>query len=1099
MSLRPDLTKTFVVSAAELQYFKDRPAPTAPDGLYDSQIAAQNEQNGQDDQHSVLYNVVNGAQQAAKRGLIVPDTLKAAQGVVDIVNNPDAIDDRKGIFTTALAAITRLPPGDVQDELNNEAIALLYDTLPHPPSTFIGPQYQWRSPDGFGNSVENPQLGRAGTPYARSVQGKHPLPSTSLPDSGLVFDTLLCARDWQQHPGKNSSLTFAFASIVTHSLFRTDPLDWTRNNTSSYLDLSPLYGYSQATQDQVRDREKGRGLLYPDTFSEERLIFIPPAASALLVIFSRNHNYIANILLKINEWGRWTDPPPADPQQRALQDEEIFQTARHVNCGHFISLIFGDYVAGFLGLPREGNSWSMNPFDPITTKKGEKVSRGQGNQVSVEFNLLYRWHATTAKEDIKWTEDEFASLFGAVGKSADQVTLDDFKVAAITAFRKVDPEPRNRVFGGMVRQADGTFKDDDLARILQDATDKAAGAYRARGTPAALRTIEIMGMEQGRRWGVCTMNEFREFLGLAPFKSFSEWSTNPEIARTAELLYGHIDNLELYPGLQAEDCMPLGPGSGICCGYTMTRAILADAIALVRGDRYYTTDFTPTNLTSWGIQDCARNPDNGAFGAELPKLLFRHLPRHYPGNSVYGLFPFFTPAAVKENLTNLKLDLSNYNFERPQIKPIPIVINTISAIRYVFSDYNIYKQTYTSDMNLLTQGYGFMLSFDEKEKHSVDRAMTLNALFPDQATKAKYVAWYGAKTVELLKKKSFKYPGMPGNYVDIVRDVINLVSAHWVAENLIGFPLKTEDNPSGILTEQEFYQMLALLFTCVFINIDSEHWWALRSGALKVSDVVEGLIEQGLTNAAPQLSTNVVVGVFTKLKETIWPSSRQDCPSFLTNLTASGRPMRDLAANVIGLAVGSSVNYAQAVSHIVDFYLDDSRAAERAALIAVCKRNDAKSSELLKGYVREAMRLNPQFGGLFRYAVKEDVIPQGHGLPPVNVHPGDIIFGSYKNAHRNSDDFPDPLKVDPTRPLDNYELQGCGFHGCPGVAFVQEAVPAMLRVIFTLPGIRRAPGQAGKLAGFTLNQFETDNKMYITSTGQWGPWPGSLQIMYDDA
>ncbi len=114
---------------------------------------------------------------------------------MDIVNNPNAIDDRKGIFTTALAAITRLPPGDVQDGLNNEAIALLYNTLPHPPSTFIGPQYQWRSPDGFGNSVENPQLGRAGTPYARSVQGKHPLPSTSLPDPGLVFDTLLCARD----------------------------------------------------------------------------------------------------------------------------------------------------------------------------------------------------------------------------------------------------------------------------------------------------------------------------------------------------------------------------------------------------------------------------------------------------------------------------------------------------------------------------------------------------------------------------------------------------------------------------------------------------------------------------------------------------------------------------------------------------------------------------------------------------------------------------------------------------------------------------------------------------------------------------------------
>lgn len=95
---------------------------------------------------------------------------------------------------------------------------------------------------------------------------------------------------FQPHPGRNSSLTFAFASLVIHSLFRTDPSDWSKNNTSSYLDLSPLYGYNQVTQDQVRDKAQGKGLLYPDTFSEERLGFVPPAASALLVILSRNHN-----------------------------------------------------------------------------------------------------------------------------------------------------------------------------------------------------------------------------------------------------------------------------------------------------------------------------------------------------------------------------------------------------------------------------------------------------------------------------------------------------------------------------------------------------------------------------------------------------------------------------------------------------------------------------------------------------------------------------------------------------------------------------------------------------------------------------------------
>lgn len=85
-------------------------------------------------------------------------------------------------------------------------------------------------------------------------------------------------------------MTFAFASLVTHQLFRTNPRDFTKNNTSSYLDLSILYGINQDQQDSVRDKELGRGFLYPDAFAEDRLILVPPAASALLVILSRNHN-----------------------------------------------------------------------------------------------------------------------------------------------------------------------------------------------------------------------------------------------------------------------------------------------------------------------------------------------------------------------------------------------------------------------------------------------------------------------------------------------------------------------------------------------------------------------------------------------------------------------------------------------------------------------------------------------------------------------------------------------------------------------------------------------------------------------------------------
>jgi hypothetical protein len=58
----------------------------------------------------------------------------------------------------------------------------------------------------------------------------------------------------------------------------------------------------------------------------------------------------------------------------------------------------------------------------------------------------------------------------------------------------------------LARGPDGKFADEDIAKILQDATANPAGQYRARGTPEVLRVVEIMGIEQGRRWGVCTVS-----------------------------------------------------------------------------------------------------------------------------------------------------------------------------------------------------------------------------------------------------------------------------------------------------------------------------------------------------------------------------------------------------------------------------------------------------------------------------------------------------------------------------------------------------------------------------------------------------------------
>jgi len=78
-------------------------------------------------------------------------------------------------------------------------------------------------------------------------------------------------------------------SFSSPSVFRTNHENVNINETSSYVDLAPLYGVNEEEQKKVRVFD-GRGMLYPDVFSENRLLSLPPAVTVLLVLFNRNHN-----------------------------------------------------------------------------------------------------------------------------------------------------------------------------------------------------------------------------------------------------------------------------------------------------------------------------------------------------------------------------------------------------------------------------------------------------------------------------------------------------------------------------------------------------------------------------------------------------------------------------------------------------------------------------------------------------------------------------------------------------------------------------------------------------------------------------------------
>jgi hypothetical protein len=549
---------------------------------------------------------------ATNPSFTLPEVVSASWDALEHLGGPIGLDDRLLLLEMLLVLMSKLAKTDSADSLSlqHAVITLLYKDLPHPPCGYLSlpspsslivtpisvaqsqADYAFRLADGSYNNILLPNLGKAGSPYARSVPSLHLSPTFALPDPGLLFDTLLKREEFVPHPGGISSLFFGFADLVIHSIFNTNPKDWSINDSSSYLDLSILYGHNDAQVDSVR-RKDGSGKLWDDVFADSRLLLMPPASCALLVLLNRNHNYIAQRILDINENRKFESPLPTNESQREKQDNEIFQRARLVNCGYFMNIILGDYVGAILGLVRDRSDWRLNPLMTMRGSDHAFVPVGEGNVVSIEFNLLYRWHSTLSSQDTTWTTKMFEGLLK--GRNPSEMTVNQFNSVARSA-AILPKDVKSWTFDGLERDADGRFKDSDLANILHNSTEARAGAFRARGIPAALRVIEIMGIEQARSWGACSLNEFRKFLGLKQYSTFEEWNPDPEIHTAAAALYKDIDNLELYVGLQAEETKKPGPGAGLCPGYTISRAILADAVCLTRGDRFMTVDFTRMSL-----------------------------------------------------------------------------------------------------------------------------------------------------------------------------------------------------------------------------------------------------------------------------------------------------------------------------------------------------------------------------------------------------------------------------------------------------------------------------------------------------------------------
>ena len=408
----------------------------------------------------------------------------------------------------------------------------------------------------------------------RDFTGRHlpPRPtddSRRIPPAEQVLS--LFKRSGPMRPNPRSSLLFCFfAQWFTDSFLRTDPTDPRRTTSNHEIDLCQIYGLDEASTWALRSGTGGRlksravggqeypcllykdGQLDPQFFDPNpidqigltylrggRAPFWETALDASLkgattdpqrrdwfyasgldrggstilysafnTIFLREHNRIAGVLA-----GAYAD----------WDDDRLFETARVVSIRQMLTIVMNDYIRHIAGI------------FPIALDRtfGEKQRWYRPNRISIEFDLLYRWHS---------------------------LVPESFVLAG-------EPIPQQEYrFNNRLLEQHG------VEQVIGDASRQRAGRIGLFNTPDFLWRAEQHGLQWAREFRIESFNAYRERFSLPRYESIDDLADSPEVAEALKRTYGDVDAVEFTVGLFAEkrDPSQVMPG-------TLTQMVALDA------------------------------------------------------------------------------------------------------------------------------------------------------------------------------------------------------------------------------------------------------------------------------------------------------------------------------------------------------------------------------------------------------------------------------------------------------------------------------------------------------------------------------------------
>lgn len=225
-------------------------------------------------------------------------------------------------------------------------------------------------------------------------------------------------------------------------------------------------------------------------------------------------------------------------------------------------------------------------------------------------------------------------------------------------------------------------------------------------------------------------------------------------------------------------------------GQPTLSAILADAVALVRGDRYLTYDCTPFNLTPFGFTEGSRNPNNAAHGGMLGRILHRALPNHYDDSSVYTHFPLVTPTGQKFSMDNvLKTNEASdqYSIKRPVPQlPVKVITDTNGVTQALGTTGSVgFLTPYLQNIKDVKLDKGFLAVIDDPVSFSKATTLLKQIIIPTPDALKKTFTWFHDRTLALIRDKSLTLSDPSKHTVDLVKDIFRLVPVHWSSSQVV--------------------------------------------------------------------------------------------------------------------------------------------------------------------------------------------------------------------------------------------------------------------------------------------------------------------------